>query len=48
MKQKPVPYTHEDVTFYRRRFAALTEKKATQEPLPYTEENVSAQYVLPS
>ena len=34
-------------TFYRR-FAALTEKKATQEPLPYTEENVSAQYVLPS
>ena len=27
VKQKPVPYTHQDVTFYRSRFAALTEKR---------------------
>ena len=27
MKQKPVPYTHQDVTFLRRRFAAFDRKK---------------------
>ena len=27
MKQKPGPHTHQDVMFYRRRFAALMEKK---------------------
>ena len=27
MKQKPGPHTHQDVMFYRIRFAALTEKK---------------------
>ena len=48
MKQKPGPHTHQDVMFYRIRFAALTEKKAMQEPLHYTGEKVSAEYVLPS
>ena len=48
VRQKPVPYTYQDVIFYRRRFAALTEKKAMQEPLHYTGENVSAEYVLPT
>ena len=27
MKQKPGPHTHQDVMFYRIRFAALTKKK---------------------
>ena len=37
VKQKPVPYKHQDVTVYRRRFAAFNGKKVvTQEPLPYT------------
>ena len=27
VKQKPGPHTHQDVMFYRIRFAALTEKK---------------------
>ena len=36
VKQKTVPYTYQDVTFFRRRFAAFDRKrKVMQEPLPY-------------
>ena len=41
VKQRPVPYTHQDVTF-RRCFTAFDEKKGVQEPMPFTGENVSA------
>ena len=41
VKQRPVPYTHQDVTF-RRHFFASDEKKRKQEPLPFTVENVNA------
>ena len=35
VKQEPVPYTHENVTFLKRRFASFDgKKKVTQEPLP--------------
>ena len=34
--EKKVPYTHQDVTFLRRRFAAFDAKKVLKEPLPYT------------
>ena len=38
-----MPYTHENVTFLKRRFAAFDgKKKVTQEPLPYMGENISA------
>ena len=42
VKQKLVLYTHQDVTFFRRRFAAFDGKKGAQELLPYMGENVSA------
>ena len=35
VKQKPMPYTHEDVTFLRC-FAPFDEKKGDAEPLPFT------------
>ena len=40
MKQRPVPYTHQDVTL-RRCFFASDEKKRKQEPLPFKGENIS-------
>ena len=44
MKQKPVPYMHQDVAFFRR---PLIEEKgdagAASWPLPYMGEKVSAQ-----
>ena len=46
VKQKLVSYTYQDVMFFRRRFAALMEKKATQEPLPDMGENINAQSCL--
>ena len=43
VKQEPVPYTHENVTFLKRRFAAFDgKKKVTKEPVPYMGENISA------
>ena len=38
VKQTPVPYTHQDVTFFRRCFSAFDGKKVTHEPLPFTGE----------
>ena len=42
MKQKPVPYTHQDVTFSEDVSLPSTEKMVMQESLPYAGENVRA------
>ena len=46
VNQKPVPFMHQDVVFFRRRFGTFDRRKgdagAASWPLPYMGEKVSA------
>ena len=48
VNQKLVLYTHQDVTFFRRRFAAFDGRKGDTGAAALYGENVSASIVLPS